>query len=547
MPERYPVKAGWNAIWLPHDCFHAEISDLVPASVEEIWRWNPLASTTQFTDSPSAPIQPDTQWFVWKNGIPLESTMTEFTPNAAYLIKVAEGSPDFTLELVGSPVPPVYRWKSSGVNLLGFPMQTPVDPTTRNFESFLSYSADISAGPDIFKYDGGALGSNPVQVFAPLLEPVRRGQAYWIRSTQFSDYYGPLRVTVARSGLSFGDAGTILSLRVANVTSEPVAATLAAVASANAPPGQAAVAGEVPLRLRGGIDPATGQFQYDNFSAPVVQNLAAGQEVELIFAVDRTAMIGAAGDVFQSILQITDSTNISRINLPVSARVSSRSGLWVGAAVVSKVDQITTSPSSVATTDPAGFSTDADASAPAAFPIRLILHRDDSAEMKLLQQVFVGEDAAGERIVATAESFLEPAKIGDARRLSSAIFPLDTKVAGSGDDLGLTGSAMFTFSLPYDAPTNPFVHTYHPDHDNKDARFSAAPLPEGAESSEVTRSITLTFVSDPASLGVSDLEWGSAVLGGDYAETITGLRAQAINVKGSFVLRRVSKIPILQD
>ena len=36
------------------------------------------------------------------------------------------------------------------------------------------------------------------------------------------------------------------------------------------------------------------------------------------------------------------------------------------------------------------------------------------------------------------------------------------------------------------------------------------------------------FTSDPSSLGISDLGWGSTVLRGDYTETLFGLRAQPI-------------------
>ena len=116
-----------------------------------------------------------------------------------------------------------------------------------------------------------------------------------------------------------------------------------------------------------------------------------------------------------------------------------------------------------------------------------------------------------------------------------------------GSDLGLTGTATFNVVLGHTAATNPFVHTYHPDHDNRDAQFHPAPLPEGIESYTVLRAIDLGFIADPASLGLADLGWGSTVLGGDYQETITGLRAQPITVKGKFVLHRLTSIDTLTE
>ena len=143
-----------------------------------------------------------------------------------------------------------------------------------------------------------------------------------------------------------------------------------------------------------------------------------------------------------------------------------------------------------------------DADAPAEFPIRLIVSRADNGLVKLLSRVYVGENTTGNTIVSATQDLLDPAKLATARRVSSSSFPPGMQVNNTGADLGLSGTAAFNFTLDYDAPTNPFVHTYHPDHDNKDAQFSATLLPEGKESYDVTRSIGLAFSADPASLGL---------------------------------------------
>lgn len=556
--EGYPVKAGWNAIWLSHNASQDTIGNLVPVTVEEVWRWNKVSSNTQFTQSPAVPVQPDTQWLVWKNGFPAQSTMTHFAANAAYLVKVADGTPDFTLQLRGKPAPPRYNWASSGLNFFGFPMETPDNVAQRNFETFLSYSAELSAGPGLFKYVGGSIVGNPVQIVAPLFEPVSRGRAYWIRSNEFTNYYGPLRVTILDSGFAFGDTGSAIGMRVENVTTDSLDFTLTPGVSATPPPGQPALAGPVPLQVRGAFNPVTGQFAYSAFNSATQRTLAAGQHLDVVLAVDRAAMAGNAGDTFQSLVSLTDSLNLCRIDLPVSAVTTDRSGLWVGAAVVNKIDQITAAPGPIlpdgqGTVD---TTTQADADAPKSFPLRLILHRTSGGAVKLLQQVYIGEDGGGIHIIADAESHLAPAKLASARRLSSSTLPLDQKITGSGADLGLAGTAEFDFTLAHDSPSNPFIHTYHPDHDNKNAQFAPFVLGNGPppdnlvrspESTAVKREIDLTFSNDPASLGLSNLGWGSIVLGGSYTEVITGLRAQKITVKGAFVLRRVSDIPTLTE
>ena len=566
--ESYELKTGWNAIWLSSDASHDSIENLINGHlrdlgsgeeeiIKEVWKWNPIASASRFTQSPEAPpnnpdnpVQPDSQWFVYKRGFPANTTMTTFTANAAYLIRVADGvSSSFTLQITGRPIPPSLSWNGSGLNFFGFPLKTPLSTTDRNFERFLSLSDTLSTGADIFRYNGGPLGaSNPVAVTAPRLEGMTRGQAYWIKSTEFSAYYGPLRVAIVRTGLDFGETSSVLTLRVENVTTRTVTATLTPASSVTPPTGQPALAGTVPLQVRGAFDPTTGQFSYDNLVTSMDHELAAGETKELVIVVDRPAMGGSAGDVFQSILQITDSLNISRIDLPVRAVTTSRAGLWIGAASVSQVDQISTAPVPVgdgtATVD---VTTNADAEAPDDFPIRLILHRDESGVTKLLQQVYVGPDTNGDTIVAAEESLLDSNRLKDAHRVSSSSFPLDEKVIKTGADLGLTGVASFQSVIGYAAATNPFVHAYHPDHDNKDAQFSPVNLPEGDESYTVARDIEFQFAADGTDIGLSELGWGSTVLGGHYKEIITGLRAQPITVKGTFLLRRVSDIGTLTE
>jgi hypothetical protein len=106
-----------------------------------------------------------------------------------------------------------------------------------------------------------------------------------------------------------------------------------------------------------------------------------------------------------------------------------------------------------------------------------------------------------------------------------------------------------TIALGYNAPTNPYVHTYHPDHDNRNARFDAS-VSAGIESPDITRVCSFSFTTSPPA-GTSAQGWGSSVIGGDYSETINGIRkarmsdgtaTSSVTVTGTFVLRRVSEL-----
>jgi hypothetical protein len=115
--------------------------------------------------------------------------------------------------------------------------------------------------------------------------------------------------------------------------------------------------------------------------------------------------------------------------------------------------------------------------------------------------------------------------------------------------LGPGGVLTTTVGTAYDdQSSNPFLHTYHPDHDNLDATFQNE-LAQGYESYGITRQITLN-ISPPGSDFVS-LTSAAQSLVGYYLETITlsGLSGATRNyyVTGTFTLTRLTTIPTLNQ
>jgi hypothetical protein len=93
-----------------------------------------------------------------------------------------------------------------------------------------------------------------------------------------------------------------------------------------------------------------------------------------------------------------------------------------------------------------------------------------------------------------------------------------------------------------DLPTNPFKHRYHPDHDNLDEQF----LNPRLEAYQVVRNMEMQFtVEDPQ--GGNSPGWGDTIVGGVFGESITGLHKNAIFTSGTFRLRRVSAVPVLNQ
>jgi hypothetical protein len=285
--------------------------------------------------------------------------------------------------------------------------------------------------------------------------------------------------------------------------------------------------------------------------------------------------------------------DISEVNVPVSGRVDSsnrNTGLWVGEASVTHVSQYLKSyerhderPSNVAA--PSGedvasgalvigperaykvLSTNTDlASTPRSFPLRLIIHQPARGSPTLLQQVFYGKGTDDEWVLSRSQAALDPSRLREARRISATHLPWSAENTGwefkgnlfdgdllnedsrEGAEVSVTVKTEFD-----DQASNPFLHTYHPDHDNLDSRFEEE-LPQGAESYTVVRKISLK-VEPPGNNFNSRISWGRT-LSGEYSETIE-IRDLAragddsdtrdFEVSGTFRLHRISDIAVLRD
>lgn len=569
--EKLQLKAGWNAVFLHVDASHATLDEVVGASapvltpIEQVWRWNANPSTVQFVQSPQQPLDAGSQWASWHRSGPGAVTLSRLTANAAYLVY---STADYTWELKGKPVAPDYRWSTTGLNFFGFPTQEPVAPT---FEGFLADVPSLQFS-EIYRYPGGELSaSNPARVFALRTTRVQRGSAYWIRAGEvFNNYFGPFDLTAAGGGqVEFGSSQGSYSFRLRNRTAGPLTVTMALLASENPPSGQRAIRGTPPLLVRGEVNTTTLTYGLSTLSAGGTKtwDLAAagevGSEVEVVLGLDRAAITTAPGQLLAGVLRLTDSLGQTRIDLSVSGEAASSSGLWVGSAAVTHVGQylpvyqrgndsalvVQTNGSYVVS------SVDTNLTAvPTPFPLRLIVHNPAAGTATLMQRVYVGLNAATNVVVANSESALAPALLGTARRLTATHLPWSE--ANSGWNL----SGLLSLDVPVTASvtnrfdsheSNPFLHTYHPDHDNLNSRFLSQ-LPQGSESFTIVRELTL-IPRVPADDFNSRIAANQQFIG-DYLETlrVIGLaRAGGTNdtrrfeSRGIFQLNRVSEVSTL--
>ncbi len=555
--KTYPLAAGWNAIWLAGDASHTTVAEIFSANanVTEVWRWNPNPDQVQFSTSPSTPTTNSEEWTVWKRDDPTEQVLQRMVANSAYLINNA-GVSATNITIKQQARAPANTWLISGANFMGFPAagtgaNWPV--LSSYFASFINGgSTGLPTGTKVYKYVGGPLGAgNPLQVVTTT-ERLDPDKAYWFNLATVSNFSGALAYeTPGSGGLLFGRTLTSLTVGVTNRSTSSLTLTVSLDSSEAAPAGQPAIFGAVPLTKRvfnGATNaydetpvPATGAAPAYTVSIP------AGGRANLDFGVNRASLSTNSASYYASILRLRDSAGLTDVRVPVSVQPATPAGLWIAQVDVSRVtstnpDAGGTSGSATASnpippTSPQGDSTTR------VFPIRALLHMDANGTARLLRQVYVGRlVTAGNPLGLTiAESRILGAGASDVRptRYYDPMLPAGSSTVTGAGSFAAGASAVWTITHAYNDPVNPFVHAYHPDHDNLDARFQ--PLGAGKESYTVTRVCTFAFTSAPPD-GSTVSGWGATVLGGNYSETLTGLNKVPLSVSGTFAMRRISEI-----
>lgn len=303
----------------------------------------------------------------------------------------------------------------------------------------------------------------------------------------------------------------------------------------------------------------------------LVTNVPGLGQLELSLAPDPQALTnGVPGAAWQSIIRVSDGNNSQFIDSTVDELVGvscdggvssllDPAGLWVGQVTVTDVERAPTRQGALN-----AWSGDGPVPVSRPFKFRVIFHVDSAGTTRLLQRVLVAWQPTAETVdplsaapingimailtdEADAKSYaaLHPgAKIV---RVSSPCFPTMAPVAAkTGSVFSVSGSLVVDVVIPYDDSINPFVHRYHPQHDNLVYDNGVATkLVDGVESYTVTRSMIFRFEPLDPDRGIANRQWGVTENGGLFDETVTGLN-KTIHSVGTFRVERVSRISELQ-
>ncbi len=548
------LNPGWNAVYLevqPLSSSPAVVFKDLPVG-SSVWAWQGKDDSVQFIQDPGEPLVNNPKWLAIFASA-RESALNNLfaiSANSAYLIHVA-GTTPLTMNIDGRPTIRHKNWIPDAFNLTGFGF----NGTPPTFGTFFTPS-NSHKNQAIYRLNN-ASGAWEI-VNNPSTATMRSGEAFWIYCVSGSDYQGPLTVEAnGADGLDFGTGITILSLTIGNVST---------------------VDKSVTVTQSSGVTPVSLAYRsYDNVSGKILNNplsgmpavtVKAGSTAIVNLAVQRNSFTGDGA----SVLEIRDAQG-NRVRLPVTATsnpVNGYPGLWSGAANINKVSQLTDS-------GPApGFDSGAAKPTPATLNLKLILHQEKNGPARLLKQAIIMRQdpirntdgtiqTKGRSVVLTKDSLIpnysgvtqrDGAKVG--RRLSAVgidYSPSTDATLGTdfdGTALKCSGSVSTSVtcrmvvesSANYTHPTNPFLHRYHPDHDNQASDFSTF----RQEVNRIERVVTLTFDTVPLDNPTNPPPgWGVTVLGGSYSESISGLAKGPVKVEGSFTLSLAADADVLNQ
>jgi hypothetical protein len=544
--QSFNLQAGWNSIWLEVTPTNTEINSVFAGlPVEAVWTFSQRLTAVDFIQDVNEPVWNRDQWLVHLPTNRFESINNDLFHVfglRAYLVKMTAPA---TLAVTGRPVIRVIPWSPDAYNLRGFPIDPAGPPTFFSFfrHSPAHYSTASNQLEQIYKLNaaGNWLLVGPG-------EAMQRGAAYWTYCRGGSDYQAPLQVQVeAPDGIDFAGSVEESTLGLINRTGSNVTATVRDQTS------------PTPIAYAR-FNPITGT-EWFALPSPFNSPVPSGQLAPVRLAIRRGSMANAN---YGSLLEIRNGAG-TRWLVPLTATrqataaggAPNYAGLWAGSITVNRVNEVNNPTNS---TTPTQVGSD--------FNLRLLLHVDNSGATRLLREVIqlwqngtTTNNANGQAVVAAPGHYvlvtddrLIPSLTGGSlrdgeltgRRLSSAFFDFPTTPDANflplGGSFGRTGLLTGSFSLAPTFARNPFLHRYHPDHDNLNATFNGF----REEAYNITRAFELRFSSTNLA-GVTTPDYGYKILSGTYRETVTGLNKSNVFAGGVFRLNRVSEIATLNQ
>jgi len=484
------LNPGWNSIYL-----EVQPENYDPPSVFEgidvasVWTWAQRRTTVDFVQDPSEGLWNTSGWLVWAPEGTSEHIVTNLFAMFAgksYIVNYTGSSPH-TLTVSGIPNVDKIKWVSDSYNLVGFHLDPDAPPT------FASYFAPSPAhnGQAVYR-----LQTNGQWIQVAPSDQMRVGEAYWVYTQGQSAYNGPLMVELpGRDGLDYDRFRQKYLINIKNIGSPGT--IIMEMQGAEHP---------VPLTYRDSLGDLRKTAIWPELDGPLELDAPTDHAMSVQFSVDR---VNLSAESAGSILEIRDGVG-SRWLVPVMAKKTSRSafsGLWVGNIRVKGVSE-----------SQLGSQVPKPVYRP--FSFRIMIHVDAFGQARLLKEVIqMWEDGTyivvndpdlsptplyqvdepGHYVLITDDTLIpnfQGASQSDGDpigyRISTAAYDFEGTELSMGGIFDFLRTLTVELVMEPNLSTNPFMHKYHPDHNNLDEQF--LPLPEGFEEAfRVVRQFQLDF------------------------------------------------------
>lgn len=563
--QRIELRPGWNAIFLEVAPERPEIEHVFAGvPIASVWRWIPDDRTVDFIQDPDEDLLTIDGWYGYFPPERPESVLNNLFmmhANEAYLVRV-QGSQTVTLNVRGRPVLKPYRWRSDGFNFTGFHVDPDFPPTLG------AWFGGSEAHENQPIYQLGADGDWEF-VTQPHVTRIRPGAAYWVYTRGNSRFQGPLELDLEfDSRIDFGSGLSRDGVTLRNHSGVSTAVTLRQI-TGDSP---------VPLAIET-TDPDTGERFWPELPPQTTLTLGAEEARSVKLGVRRSALFDEEAE---HVLEFSDGLGTRRMvsvaaegvhvlggeaparvhmqQLAAGGRTAGRSvvstpyaGLWMGVATA---EEVSMAQQGGVTPMPVGRE----------FPLRVLIHVDGLGNVRFLKEViqmwedgvevpvpddpeYTTTEIPGRFVLLTDDTLIpnySGAVVRDTTpvglRFSTAAYDFPGNELDMGGEFGPGGALSVNIVLEPQFPTNPYLHRYHPDHDNLDENF----LNFRPEAYEVTREIQFLFETDDPEQS-NPPEWGAEIVGGTYLEAISGIHRSTIFVRGTFRLRRVSPVVVLNQ
>lgn len=555
MTQTITLNPGWNAIHIALEPNENEIATVFAGiPVRSVWRWIPGKNEAQFIRDPAEGLENVEGWFAWFPDSRPDALLTNlFTidGNTSYLVRLPDNESPRQLVIRGVPrfVPP--KWRANDFTLTGLPVTATNAPT---FNEFFSRSP-AHVGQPVYRLDGTDGRWKPVAGTTA----IKANEAYWIFTKGNSRYQGRMNLVLDQGeSLDFSAAFSELRFVLRNVSGTDGSFQIERLGSER-----------VPLALRM-EDDETHEVGWPALHDVEVFDAPDGEDVFITLAIKRPQF---TNERMEQMLAITDE-NGQRIVLhvggnsvqpgalarPAGAQAKAGgdnplayAGLWVGSI---NIDRVSEAQRAGVTPKNTGST----------FSQRVLIHVNGLGQARLLKDViqmwedgttrpssvdpsYQELDTPGRYVLLTNKDLIglysgvagrDGVPVGI--RMSTVAYDFDGETLDFSGVFGPGGQITAAVVVPSDLPTNPFLHRYHPDHNNLDEHF----LNYEEEAFQVVRNMQLVFTADDPT-GASPPGWGDSIMGGTFAETITGLHRNPIFTSGTFRLTRASAVTVLNQ